>query len=164
MTRIQCFPPVVNEHATVLILGSMPGKKSLEEQQYYAHPANAFWRIMGKLIGAHPELSYPKRLDALKTAGLALWDVLAACERTSSLDSRIREEKANDFETFFAQHPRITHVFFNGSKAEQSFRKLVQEKQQLPPLTYHRLPSTSPAHAGMCYADKLRAWHAITRV
>jgi TDG/mug DNA glycosylase family protein len=163
MARIQSFPPVCNANAKLLILGSMPGKKSLEKHQYYGHPQNAFWKIMGELAGADSK-SYEERLAALRASGIALWDVLATCERASSLDSHIREETANDFETFFAQHPCITHVFFNGSKAEQSFRKFVQGKQQLPPLTYHRLPSTSPAHAGMRYADKLHAWRAIIRV
>jgi double-stranded uracil-DNA glycosylase len=163
MAQIQSFPPVCNANARVLILGSMPGKKSLEQQQYYAHPANAFWRIMGELIGAYPELAYEKRLKALKTAGLALWDVLAACERASSLDSHIRNEEVNDLETFFRRHSQITRVFFNGRKAEQSFGKFVLGKQHLPSLLFHRLPSTSPAHAGMCYADKLKAWRAITR-
>jgi double-stranded uracil-DNA glycosylase len=164
MKRLYSFPPVANEHTTVLILGSMPGKKSLEQQQYYAHPANAFWRIMSELAGADPQFPYDKRLRALKSYGIALWDVLASCERESSLDSHIRKETANDFEAFFAHHPRIAHVYFNGSKAEQSFRKFVLGKQRLPPLEFHRLPSTSPAHAGMRYAEKLLAWRAIIRV
>ena len=163
MAHIQSFPPVCSTDAKLLILGSMPGKMSLEKHQYYGHPQNAFWKIMGELAGADSK-SYQERLAALQASGIALWDVLASCKRASSLDSHIREEAANDFGTFFAQHPHITHVFFNGSKAEQSFRKFVRGKQQLPPLTYHRLPSTSPAHAGMRYADKLRAWRAITRV
>jgi double-stranded uracil-DNA glycosylase len=158
MPHIRSFPPVANADATILILGSMPGKESLKQNQYYAHPQNAFWKIMGELVGAHPHLPYEDRLQILTTAHIALWDVLASCERESSLDTHIRKEKANDFASFFAQHPHITHVFFNGAKAEQSFNKFVLEKQKLPPLTCLRLPSTSPAHAGMRYADKLKAW------
>ncbi len=144
----------------MLVLGSMPGKESLRQRQYYAHPANAFWRIMGEIAGAHPALPYAERLEKLKASGIALWDVLHSCEREGSLDSDIAEEEANDFATFFARHPGITHVFFNGAKAEQSFRRFVAGKQKVPPLEFHRLPSTSPAHAGMRYADKLRAWRA----
>lgn len=158
MPHIRSFPPVANEHATMLILGSMPGKESLKQQQYYAHPSNAFWRIMGELVGASPSLPYQERLDVLRSSRIALWDVLASCVRESSLDSHIRNESANDFASFFAHHPHIKQVFFNGSKAEQCFRKFVLEKQALPPLEFQRLPSTSPAHAGMRYADKLQAW------
>lgn len=113
---------------------------------------------MGELVGAHPHLAYEERLRILKSSGIALWDTLAACERTnSSLDSNIKEEIANDFASFFTRHPHITHVFFNGSKAEQSFNKFVLGKQQLPQLEYMRLPSTSPANAGMRYADRASA-------
>ncbi len=163
MQRIRSFPPVADDDATVLILGSMPGKESLRQQQYYAHPANAFWKIMGELVGAHQHLPYEERLRALITAHIALWDVLKSCERESSLDSHIRAEQANDFTSFFKRHPHITHVFFNGAKAEQSFRKFVLEKQELPPQVFQRLPSTSPAHAGMRYAEKLELWKVIVR-
>jgi hypoxanthine-DNA glycosylase len=160
MSPIHSFAPVSNAQASILILGSMPGKKSLEQNQYYANPQNAFWKIMGELAGAYPHFSYEERLDSLTSAGIALWDVLACCERSTSLDSHIRKESANDFASFFALHPNITQVFFNGSKAEQCFIKFVQGKQTLPPLKLNRLPSTSPAHAGMRYADKLQAWRA----
>ena len=129
MSPLRSFPPVANPNATVLILGSMPGKESLKQNQYYAHPQNAFWKIMGELVDAHPHLPYEKRLRKLTAAHIALWDVLASCKRESSLDTHIRNEKANDFATFFAQHPHITHVFFNGAKAEQSFNKFVLEKR-----------------------------------
>ncbi len=161
MPHIHSFLPVSDADARILILGSMPGKKSLEHSQYYAHPSNAFWKIMGELIGAKPDIPYVERLRLLKSSGIALWDVLASCERKTSLDSHIRNESANDFASFFTQHPQITKVFFNGSKAEQCFRKFVLDKQALPPLQFLRLPSTSPAHAGMRYKDKLQAWRVV---
>lgn len=160
MSHIHSFAPVSNADAKILILGSMPGQKSLDENQYYAHPQNAFWKIMGNLVGAHPGLPYDKRLNLLRSARVALWDVLASCSRETSLDARIRQETANDFALFFAQHPQITQVFFNGSKAEQCFTKFVLNRQDLPPLNFHHLPSTSPAHAGMNFTDKLQAWRA----
>ncbi len=160
MPRLVSFPPVAERSATRLILGSMPGIKSLHAHEYYAHPHNAFWKIMGALIGATPQLPYPQRLQALQQAHIALWDVLHSCEREGSLDSDIQAEQANDFAAFFAKHPHITHVCFNGAKAEQSFRKHVLGKQTLPDLHYTRLPSTSPAHAGMRYEEKLAAWRA----
>ncbi len=163
MPQIHSFSPVSNAQARLLILGSMPGKQSLAQQQYYANPANAFWKIMGELVGAHPSLAYQERLAVLKSSGIALWDVLASCERESSLDAHIRAESANDFAAFFAQHAHITQVCFNGAKAEQSFRKFVLEQQTLPPLIFQRLPSTSPAHAGMRYEEKLQVWRAALR-
>lgn len=163
MAKIWSFPPVADERATALFLGSMPGKESLKRQQYYAHPQNAFWKIMGELVGAHPALPYPQRLHTLTAAHIALWDVLHTCEREGSLDSDIEREEANDFATFFARHPRITHVFFNGAKAEQSFKRFVLGKQQLPPLKFARLPSTSPAHASLCLDEKLDIWREKLR-
>jgi hypoxanthine-DNA glycosylase len=155
---VGCFPPVADSDATILILGSMPGKESLKQNQYYAHPQNAFWKIMGELICAYPHLPYEQRLHKLTAVHIALWDVLATCERETSLDSNIRKEQPNDFAAFFNQHPYITRVFFNGAKAEQCFRKFVLGTQKLPPLDFARLPSTSPAHAGMRYAEKLKVW------
>jgi hypoxanthine-DNA glycosylase len=137
----------------------MPGKESLKRNQYYAHPQNAFWKIMGELVGAQRGLPYNERLQKLTAAHIALWDVLKTCEREGSLDSDIQNETANDFVSFFRKHPLFTHVFFNGAKAEQSFNKFVLGKQSLPQLEFTRLPSTSPAHAGMCYAEKLKAWN-----
>lgn len=162
MPHIHSFAPVSNSAARVLILGSMPGKKSLQQSQYYAHPANAFWKIMGELVGANLSLPYPERLRVIQSSSIALWDVLASCERESSLDTHIRNESVNNFASFFARHPHITQVFFNGSKAEQCFRKFVLDQQALPPLKLSRLPSTSPAHAGMRYEDKLQAWRVVT--
>jgi hypoxanthine-DNA glycosylase len=158
MQRLNSFPPVADRNARILILGSMPGQRSLDTQQYYAHPHNAFWKIMGEVVGAQPQLPYEQRLERLEQAGIALWDVLHSCTREGSLDSDIQHEQANDFATFFTCHPHITRVFFNGGKAEQSFRKFVLKEQALPELEFLRLPSTSPAHAGMRYEEKLRLW------
>lgn len=163
MPLLQGFPPVVGEGARVLILGSMPGQASLNAQEYYAYKQNAFWRIMGDLIGAGPALPYDQRLVRLKASGIALWDVMAACERQGSLDADIVAASImpNDFAGFFAEHPGISRVFFNGAAAEASFRRLVLPglAERAPQLT--RLPSTSPAHAASAYADKLAAWSVV---
>ncbi len=165
MTTIHSFAPVSRADATVLLLGSMPGVRSLQQAQYYAHVRNAFWPIMGALFGAAPELAYAQRLHRLQSQGIALWDVLRCCERVGSLDVDISEASivANDFATFFAQHPRIQRVFFNGAKAETAYRKYV-----LPTLTgsyaalhYLRLPSTSPAHVGVTLDQKLERWKVV---
>ena len=159
--RLRSFAPVCAPEATVLILGSMPGAASLRAGEYYAHPRNGFWPIMGELCGAGRELPYAERLLKLKAAGVALWDVLQSCEREGSLDTAIDDKTsvANDFEAFFRLLPRVRRVFFNGAKAEQCFRRQVLGKQAIPEgLVLMRLPSTSPAHAGVSLAGKLEAW------
>ncbi|MDP3873195.1 MAG: DNA-deoxyinosine glycosylase [Methyloversatilis sp.] len=156
---IRCFAPVADPAtARVLILGSMPGAASLDANQYYAHPRNQFWSIMGTLVGAHPALPYAERLAVLTRAGLALWDVLSSCERRGSLDSAIdlRSAQANDFVTFLACHAGIRRVLFNGALAETCFRRDVMP--HIRPVEMLRLPSTSPAHAGLSATDKLLVW------
>ena len=164
MSDIHSFAPVADATARVLILGSMPGGRSLQLQQYYGHPHNAFWKIMGALCGFDPASTpYPARLAALQARGIALWDVLASCVRPGSLDSSIVDTTMvpNDFAGFLAAHPRIERVCFNGAKAEAVFRRLVLPTlDKAHPLRTVRLPSTSPAHAGMALAAKLAAWRA----
>lgn len=157
------FPPVAGAAARVLVLGSLPGETSLRAGQYYAHQRNSFWRIMGDLLGAGLSLSYAQRLDKLGAAGIALWDVIAACERFGSLDSDIVNSSVcvNDFSAFFAVHRNIERVFFNGGAAEVSFRRHVLPGLQGMNLQLVRLPSTSPAHAARSYAEKLAAWSVI---
>ncbi|TAN84300.1 MAG: DNA-deoxyinosine glycosylase [Gallionella sp.] len=165
MSHIHSFPPIEDSAASVLILGSMPGKESLRAGQYYAHRRNAFWPIMGDLTGAAPVLPYESRTRILKAAGIALWDVLASCARGSSMDSDIDEAsiRPNDFVPFFLAHPDITDVFFNGAMAEKCFRKFVRPLLEHRPLHYRRLPSTSPANATMSYEQKLKTWEIAIR-
>jgi hypoxanthine-DNA glycosylase len=158
------FPPIADAAARVLVLGSLPGRKSLEMGQYYAQPQNAFWKIMGMLFGAEPTLPYTERVAQLRAHGVAVWDVLAAGERDGSLDSAIVRESivVNDFAKFFAEHPRIELICFNGATAAALFRRRVQPS--LPPecvaIGTRVLPSTSPAHAALRFEHKLARWSA----
>lgn len=161
LPRICSFPPVARTDARVLILGSMPGEASLSAAQYYAHPRNDFWRIMGALVGAGPEIPYAERLVRLQNHHIALWDVLASCERPGSLDSAITKEKVNDFAAFFRAHPLIHTVSFNGGKAESAFQKGGVAAIAGRDLRLIRLPSTSPAHASRSFEQKCAAWQAI---
>jgi TDG/mug DNA glycosylase family protein len=159
------FPPIADARARVLVLGSMPGVASWGAGEYYAHPRNAFWPIMGELVGAEPKLPYAARRERLMAAGVAVWDVLKSCRRVGSLDTAIEREseKANDFAKFFAAHPAVRLVAFNGQKAETAFRRHVLpalDEATLARLSFVRLPSTSPAHAGRSLAVKLEAWRA----
>jgi hypoxanthine-DNA glycosylase len=160
--RIRSFAPIADRRARVLILGSMPGRKSLAQNQYYAHERNAFWSMMGTLFDFDPASPYQARIRALRARRIAVWDVLHSCVRHGSLDTRIEREEANDFAAFFRAHPAITHVFFNGAKAEASYRRHVGP-QAGGPIRYARLPSTSPAHASLSIARKLAAWRAILK-
>ena len=157
------FPPIAGPDAWALVLGSMPGVASLEAAQYYAHPRNAFWPIMGELFGAGPELPYAARCERLTAAGLAVWDVLQECRREGSLDTSIdrASERPNKIADFLANHPSVRLVAFNGQKAETAFRRHVLPA--LPESTAERidsvkLPSTSPAHAARSLEEKLAAW------
>ncbi len=164
MAHIRSFPAIARTDARVLILGSIPGRESLRRQRYYAHPRNAFWPIICQVFSIQDE-DYDDRVTRLSEKGVALWDVLQACFRTGSLDSDIDNQTiiANDFQTFFAGHPNISRIFFNGAKAESVYLKQVlpRLKSAAANLPLQRLPSTSPAHAAMSLEQKLDAWRMI---
>ena len=168
MSKAACFPPIVSSAPQALILGSMPGVKSLQEQQYYAHPQNSFWKILGALFDM-PVATYPQRVALIKKNRLALWDVLSSCERPGSLDSKIDPAtvEVNDFDSFLKEYEQITRVFFNGATAEKEFTRRVLPRLPKPVaarLTLKRLPSTSPAHAGVKVERKIKEWSAILAV
>ena len=146
--------------ARVLVLGSMPGRASLDAQQYYAHPRNAFWPIVAAHCGIDPASDYPTRVQAVLDAGIALWDVLAQCRRSGSLDSAIElaDAQPNAIAELLDAHPTITRVCCNGAAAAQLYRRFLLPGP--PRVEVIQLPSTSPAHAGMPLAEKMRRWHA----
>ena len=152
------FPPVARADARILILGSLPGQRSIDEQQYYAHPRNAFWPIMNALFGI--DGSYEQRLAGLLDKQIALWDVLASAVRPGSLDGRIQLDcaRANDFQTFLAEHDAIQLIAYNGKKAEQLFERFVAGSLVGPDVRRVGLPSTSPAYAAMPFSGKLDRW------
>ncbi len=153
------FEPLTSSTSRVLILGTLPSQLSLQQGQYYAQPRNAFWEIMGELFGASRALSYDERTRRLIERGVALWDVCASAHRPGSLDSSIRRAKANDFGVFFAQHPSITLVCFNGVKAASLFEQ--KSNASWPKIISRTLPSTSPANARMTFPDKLAEWSVV---
>ena len=159
------FRPVASPDARVLILGTLPGPKSLALRQYYGNPGNAFWPIMGRLVDAGPELAYPQRLQALTASRVALWDVCRSAYREGALDADIDHSTIvpNDFARFLAAHRAVERICFNGQKAEQLYRRLVlpglpATLQVIERLT---LPSTSPAYAAMRFEAKLEQWRAV---
>ena len=163
--QAQGFPPVSTGADLVLILGSFPGRSSLEKREYYGHKYNGFWPIMGKLLGFDPQIGYQERVKHLSNNRIALWDVLTTCSRDGSLDSSIERDTMviNDFEDFFEKDRDIHTVLFNGSMAEAEFRRQVLKKTKIrnKELKLHRLPSTSPAMATLSLEQKIQAWSIL---
>jgi double-stranded uracil-DNA glycosylase len=163
--RVLCFEPIADAASTRLILGTAPGIASLRAGEYYAHPRNAFWDIAEAWLDIQRSLRYRERVALLRGCGVALWDVLAACTRPTSLDSDIAPGsiQPNDFAAFYAAHPAIRAIYFNGGNAEALYRRHVYRSlpAQFRGIPARRLPSTSPANARLNTRAKLVAWAPI---
>lgn len=159
------FPPVCTGSDLVLVLGSFPGQASLQKNEYYAHPYNGFWPIMGELLGFDHQLDYEERVGFLNRNRVALWDVLTSCSRDGSLDSSIRKDSMiiNKFGDFFENNRLIHTIFFNGAVAEAEFSRHVLTTEPIGKRKFvlHRLPSTSPAMAMLSLSQKIQAWSLL---
>lgn len=153
------FLPIASNNANILILGTMPGIKSLEMNQYYGHKQNNFWKFIFTILKEDFSDDYEIKKALLLKNNIALWDVLQFCERIGSLDSAIKNEIANDFESFLKDHPNIKTILFNGQKAASFFKKYVHLKKTYQLIT---LPSTSPANASKSLESKLNEWKIIS--
>ncbi|SHN26883.1 hypoxanthine-DNA glycosylase [Duganella sacchari] len=157
--RKRCFDPVVNPHTRLLVLGSLPGEKSLAEGRYYAHKQNAFWYLMSQVIGVDlVPLEYPARLTTLLAHGVGLWDVIAEARRDGSLDSNIKQHRSNDLPGLIQSLPALTTIGFNGRTAAKVGRKQIATLADQ--LNLIELPSSSPAYT-MALAQKREAWLAL---
>jgi hypoxanthine-DNA glycosylase len=157
---LQGLPPVLNAQTRLLVLGSFPGAASLRAQQYYGHPQNQFWKILGTLWGQPllRERPYAERIAALLEHGLGVWDVYGACEREGSLDSAIRNARLNDFSWVQQQCPRLQAVAHNGGESHRHARHT-----EVLGLPVYKLPSTSPANASWRFERKLEAWNEVLK-
>jgi hypoxanthine-DNA glycosylase len=158
-TRLHGLPPLVTDHTRMLVLGSFPGVASLARQQYYAHPQNAFWRLLQALWSASPMPGaehYPQRVEWMLDKGLGLWDVYASCEREGSLDTAIRQPEVNDLAGLLRRCPNLRLIAHNGGKSFRHAR--VTRALGLP---VYPLPSTSPANASWSFERKLAAWREL---
>lgn len=151
--RIHSFPPLVHGECRILILGSMPGRRSLEEQAYYAYPQNAFWRIMAALFSFPADAPYAERCESLLEHSIALWDVCASCEREGSLDMHIRDVLPNDIPGLLCDAPHIRRILCNGKTAHTLLGRYFPALRERAVL----LPSTSPANT-LPFAEKLALW------
>jgi hypoxanthine-DNA glycosylase len=160
MPYIRSFDPLIDDDSRVLILGSMPGKISLDKGQYYAHPSNKFWILVYSNFEILPHLTYEDRISFLKARKIALWDVINQCERSGSSDSTIITPVLNDFENLLIQHPNLKYILFNGTTAENLFRKNISDIIRND-FTFITLPSSSPANAGVSLNQKLEQWGVL---
>lgn len=151
----KAFPPIIDFESEILILGTMPGEKSLELQEYYGNRGNQFWRLLFSLMGRELSHDYKVKINFLKEKHIALWDVLEYCEREGSLDSKIKNEIANDFKSFYNSYPNIKHVFFSSKNAAVYYDKYVGKSVGI---TYEILPSPSGANATKSFVEKLQIW------
>ena len=152
------LPALVDADSEILILGTMPGERSIALQQYYGNRGNKFWTLLYRVFNEPLSDDYADRISFLKRHHIALWNVLAGCERDGSSDSKIRNELPNDFEGFHRRWPNIRQVFFESIAAQKYYIKYVGTIQGL---TYRVLPSTSGLYAAMSFEEKLQAWQAI---
>lgn len=157
--RISSFPPFIDEASKILILGSIPGVKSLEKQQYYAHPQNKFWKIIFELFNENFTDDYKERINILKKNHIAIWDVIDSCERKGSLDSEIKNEEANQIEELLEKYPNIKVIFCNGGKSFKNLQKILGKNFRIP---IYLLPSTSPLHT-ISFEKKMEEWKNILR-
>lgn len=161
MQKVCSFAPIAGSRSRILILGTMPGVKSLEKREYYGHPQNTFWKIIYAVFDRTVEEEYGHRCAFLESRGIALWDVIASCRRPGSADSAITNAQPNDIIKLVEEHRAITAILFNGQAAERIYKKRIGH-DALPAIAYHVLPSTSPANT-MKYEEKLRRWKSAIR-
>ncbi|MDR1703709.1 MAG: DNA-deoxyinosine glycosylase [Clostridiales bacterium] len=159
MNRERSFAPLINPQSHTLILGSLPGAESLRRQQYYAHPQNAFWRVVYAVFGGSPDEDYALRCQFILSNNLALWDVCGSAERVGSADSKIARIEPNDIAGLLSGCANIRRIVLNGRKAEKEYRRFFGSLSV--PAVY--APSTSPAFAALPFGDKLAAWRDALR-
>lgn len=157
---INSFPPIIDENAEVLILGTMPGVASLIKQEYYGHPRNHFWKIIHTVFDKLPvSENFQDKIAVLRNHRMALWDVLQNCERKGSLDIHIKNHVENDFDTLFSTYPKIKTILFNGKESHKYFLK---KFGKIEGINYHIMPSTSPANT-MPFENKLKLWSEVLK-
>lgn len=161
MQTISSFEPLIYENSNILILGSIPGEKSLQMREYYAHPRNQFWRLLAAVYNEELPGNYDDKLLFLRTHNIAVWDMIDTCIRKGSLDSNIQGETINSIQELLNAHPNIRHIFLNGSKSFELFKKLM--KDHPIDIPYSRLDSSSPAYT-KSFDLKLEGWEEIRNV
>lgn len=152
------FPPITSPEIEILILGSIPGDRSIAENEYYGHPRNRFWQLLARLTNSETPENYSDKKHLLLQNRIALWDVAHKANRKGSLDSAIKNAEPNDIQDFIVRHPDLKTIGYNGLKAEALYDRFFERKAEI---NYYSLPSTSPANAG-CSIDQLfHRWRVL---
>ena len=161
MNNCKSFKPSIDNNSRILILGSMPGVKSLEEQQYYAHPQNRFWKVMASICNEPKlyEFAYDLKLKTLLNSNIALWDTIKSCKREGSLDSDIQNETPNDIKGLLKNYSNIKTICLNGNKSYSAFKKYFPDL--LEKYNCHKMPSTSPANARYSLDILIKEWSKV---
>jgi hypoxanthine-DNA glycosylase len=157
----QGLPLLIHNDSKILILGTMPGERSIALQQYYGNKGNHFWKILYSVFNTPFSTDYQARVRLLRENHIALWNVLLHCEREGSADHAIRNEQPNDFDGLHEKYPEIRNVFFESKSAATYFKKYCSFKDGV---SYSVLPSTSGLNAGMSYDSKLGEWKVLTQI
>ena len=158
MIKSKSFSPIIYSDTKILILGSLPGKKSLELKQYYGHARNRIWKILSHLTGGDIPVTYQQKKELLCKNKIGLWDVALSAHREGSLDSNIKDENPNDIEGLIKNYGSIKVIGFNGKKSEKMFYKYFTEK---PEIKYVPLPSTSPANMAINFEEMCSRWSEL---
>ena len=177
MQEFASFTPIVPERAKILVLGSIPGVRSIEQGQYYAHPQNAFWPMLARIYpeficassieqwqrGCHHQLPFARKAELLEAASIALWDVLASAWRENSSDQSIQSEICNPIAQLLQDYPSIQKILLNGKKSGKLFSQKILPKISLQNYQIYNLPSSSPAYASLSFDTKTVAWQQALR-
>ncbi len=159
MNSKHCFPPVVDRHTEILILGSLPGDASLAQQQYYAHPQNRFWHLLSEVLGVELiHQTYEQRLQTLLMHRIGLWDVVAHAKRQGSLDSQLKQAEGNDLLGLVDSLPALKTIAFNGGTAAKLGLKILERRRE--EFSILQLPSSSPAYT-LSFDSKLQYWSKL---
>jgi len=160
---LQGLPPIVGTAPKLLILGSMPSVASLQKQQYYGHPRNAFWPLLAQLNKFSLHEDYALNVAEAMHRGIAVWDVIGECVRPGSLDSAIVKgsERINAIPEFLNAHPGVGRIGLNGGMAATLFKRHCLEKISTESCQVYTLPSTSPANAAINFSEKCRRWQPL---
>ncbi len=152
------FPPISHNSTEILILGSLPGEKSLVMHEYYAHPNNKFWRIIAAITDSQTPVKYGDKLSLLIENKIGVWDVVREAKRVGSLDTNIVDEVPNDIDDFISRHKNLKVVGFNGTKSMKLFDKYFKRQAQIK---YIQLPSSSPANARITFDEICEKWREL---
>jgi hypoxanthine-DNA glycosylase len=152
------FGPLYGENSRILILGSFPSVKSREQNFFYGHPQNRFWKVIAALYGQETPITIPEKRKLILDNGLALWDSIASCVITGSSDASIRDVRANDLRIILDNSP-IEKICCNGRKSHEMYQKYIQSEIGREAIC---LPSTSPANAQFSLEKLIEAWSEIT--